>query len=439
MPDLHCHASLVESAARRSRPRRRGAGGLALAIGAVLAALAGCASGPASLADDRLAYNEVVKVTAEQQMLLNIVRLRYTDTPSSLAISSIATQTERTRSLQLVPFFGVVGGEAQLRGGQALLPGAAISTVERPTITLTPQDDTEFTRKLFTPMTLDGVLYLAKTTWPISTVFRLWLENLNWVSNAETASGPTSSDVPEFGRFVDGVEALQALQDKGMIVFGTREREEVVGGPIAAARVAGKDVVDAAREGLEYRPDPGGATWSLIRRRPQPVVRVHPNAAGTPEMKALAEAFRIRIGPRSYDIGFESLDPFPATYPAQGVDVFDLETRSLLQVLYFLSKGVEVPPAHQAQGVARTTRHPDGKPFDWTQVTRGLFRVRQSAAEQPPANAHVAIRYLGHWFSIERGDHDSLSTFSLVLELARLELSGKAAPGPALTLPLTGR
>ena len=72
-------------------------------------------------------------------------------------------------------------------------------------------------------------------------------------------------------------------------------------------------------------------------------------------------------------------------------------------------------------------------------MTRGLFRVRQSAAGQPPSNAHVAIRYLGHWFSIERGDHDSLSTFSLVLELARLELSGKAAPGPALTLPLTGR
>lgn len=410
-----------------------------MALGAILAALAGCASGPATLADDRLAYNEVVKATAEQQMLLNIVRLRYTDTPSSLAISSIATQTERTRAMQLVPFFGVVGGEAQLRGGNALLPQALISTVDRPTITLTPLDDTEFTRKLFTPMTLDGVLYLAKTTWPISTVFRLWLENLNWVSNAETASGPTSADVPEFERFNEGVNALQALQDKGLIVFGTREREEVVGGPIAASRVAGKDVVDAAREGMEYRPDPGGATWSLVRRRAQPVVRVHPNAGGTPEMKALAEAFRIRIGPRSYDIGFESLDPFPANYPADGVDVFDLETRSLLQVLYFLSKGVEVPLVHQASGLARTTRSADGKPFDWTRVTRGLFKVGQSAAERPPANAHVVIRYLNHWFFIERGDHESLSTFSLMLELARLELSGKTAPGPTLTLPLTGR
>ena len=426
MSDPHCRTACFARA-------------FAFALVGAAAALAGCASGPATLADDRLAYNEVVKATAEQQMLLNIVRLRYTDTPSSLAISSIATQTERTRAMQLVPFFGVVGGEAQLRAGNALLPQAMISTVDRPTITLTPLDDTEFTRKLFTPMTLDGVLYLAKTTWPISTVFRLWLENLNWVSNAETASGPTSGDVPEFQRFLDGVNALQALQDKGMIVFGTREREETVGGPIAAARVSGKDIVDAAREGLEYRPDAGGATWSLIRRRPQPVVRVHPNAAGTPDMKVLAEAFRIRIGPRSYDIGFESLDPFPANYPAQGVEVFDLETRSLLQVLYFLSKGVEVPPAHLAQNLARTTRSAEGKPFDWTEVTRGLFKIRQSVAEQPPANAHVAIRYLGHWFFIERGDHDSLSTFSLVLELARLELSGKVAPGPTLTLPLTGR
>jgi hypothetical protein len=274
---------LPASSSSRRPALGAGAGGLALALGAVLAGLAGCASGPASLADDRLAYNEVVKVTAEQQMLLNIVRLRYTDTPSSLAISSIATQTERTRSLQLVPFFGVVGGEAQLRGGQALLPGGDLHG-RPPTITLTPLDDTEFTRKLFTPMTLDGVLYLAKTTWPISTVFRLWLENLNWVSNAETASDRTSADVPEFGRFVEGVEALQALQDKGMIVFGTREREEVVGGPIAAARVAGRTWSMPRAKGLEYRPDPGGATWSLIRRRPQPVVRVHPNAAGTPEM-----------------------------------------------------------------------------------------------------------------------------------------------------------
>ena len=57
--------------------------------------LAGCTGfGPYVLQQSRLQYNEVVKTTTEQQLLLNIVRLRYTDTPSSLAVSAIAAQFE---------------------------------------------------------------------------------------------------------------------------------------------------------------------------------------------------------------------------------------------------------------------------------------------------------------------------------------------------------
>ncbi len=55
---------------------------------------------------------------------------------------------------------------------------------------------------------------MSKTTWPISTVFRLGLENMNWVSNAETASGPTPRDPPEYADFLAGVEALQRLTDR---------------------------------------------------------------------------------------------------------------------------------------------------------------------------------------------------------------------------------
>ena len=58
-----------------------------------------------------------------------------------------------------------------------------------------------------TSLTLDGVAYLGKTTWPISTVFRLYLENLNWVPNAETVSGPTPPTPPEYADFLAGVLA----------------------------------------------------------------------------------------------------------------------------------------------------------------------------------------------------------------------------------------
>jgi len=40
-----------------------------------------------------------VKTTTEQQLLLNIVRLSYTDTPSSLGVSNIAAQYEVTKNV----------------------------------------------------------------------------------------------------------------------------------------------------------------------------------------------------------------------------------------------------------------------------------------------------------------------------------------------------
>ena len=149
----------------------------------------GCGFGPRSLVQTRLPYNEAVKQTSEEQFLLNIVRLRYTSTPSSLGIANIADQQELASGLQALPFFVAGGGDA---GGYRadVLPQATLSRASRPTLSYTPLDDEEFTRRLFTPISLTGAFYLSKTTWPISTVFRLYLENLNWVSNAETASGP---------------------------------------------------------------------------------------------------------------------------------------------------------------------------------------------------------------------------------------------------------
>lgn len=131
--------------------------------GLVCAVLAGCASiGPEALQQNRLQYNEIVKTTSEEQLLLNIVRLRYTDTPSSLSVSAIAAQFERSQNLSIVPFFTAAGADSN-RSYAAALPQAGVGTADRPTFSLTPLDDQEFTRKLFTPLPLDGIVYLAKT------------------------------------------------------------------------------------------------------------------------------------------------------------------------------------------------------------------------------------------------------------------------------------
>src|SRR5258706_14750608 len=97
----------------------------------------GCTIGPRALENHRLRYNEVVKKTTEEQLLLNIVRLRYTDTPSSLAVSTIAAQYEITRNFQLTPFFVASGAEVA-KSYAAVLPQFGIAGADRPTFSLTP-------------------------------------------------------------------------------------------------------------------------------------------------------------------------------------------------------------------------------------------------------------------------------------------------------------
>ena len=409
-----------------------GAAGVLLAS----ALLAGCMSGPRALQETRLHYNEVVKSTTEQQLLLNIVRLRYTDTPSSLSVANIAAQFELARQLQLTPFFVPSGAEPN-RSYTAVLPQAGVSYADRPTISLVPIDDAEFTRKLFTPLTLDGVLYLAKTTWPIGTVFRLYLENLNWVPNAQLASGPTPATAPPYADFVRGILALQELQTRAQAMFSTEERFEPAGGPIPASQVNAANVIDAAKNGYELRPAGGGDTWTLGKKIRQPILYLDPAVLDSPEVREFVDTFGLKRGLAKYDITVETLEPFARPASSGGNTVIDLETRSLLQAMYFVSHGVAIPPEHRASGIARTTVTAGGDVFDWQLVTSGLFRAHWSKGDAPPAGAHVTVSYQGYWFYIDATDHDTKATFSLLMELSRLDLQPKTGDRPLLTLPLS--
>ncbi|MEO2091302.1 MAG: hypothetical protein ABGY75_17725 [Gemmataceae bacterium] len=412
----------------RSRGRVRVTPLLAVALAVVAV---GCTLGPRSVERNRLRYNEAVKTTTEQQLLLNIVRLRYTDTPSSLSISSIADQHEIVAGLHAIPFFtSAAAGNAFGGYRGTILPQAELTGANRPTLSYTPIDDSEFTRRLFTPISLEGMTYLGKTTWPISTVFRLWLENLNWVSNAETASGPTPRDPPEYAAFLAGITALQRLQDRKLVTLHSVEREEELTDGVAAGESTPAAAVEAAKAGFAYRKKAGG--WAVVRKKQQPVLRVGAVDPGDPDFAAFCTAFRLDPAKRTFDLTSEKLDPYP---PAGKLDALDLETRSLLQVLFFISHGVRVPPPHAASGIAPST----AGGFDWGQVLDGLFTVCWADGKHPPECAQVAVQYQGYWFYIDARDRDTKATFALLVELSRLELGAKAGTAPILTLPLGGR
>jgi hypothetical protein len=51
----------------------------------------------------------------------------------------------------------------------------------------------------------------------------------------------------------------------------------------------------------------------------------------------------------------------------------------------------------------------------------------------------VAVQYKGYGFYIDETDQETKSTFTLLMEIARLNLTDKGGAKPVFTLPLGGR
>jgi hypothetical protein len=117
-----------------------------------------------------------------------------------------------------------------------------------------------------------------------------------------------------------------------------------------------------------------------------------------------------------------------------------LVTRSLAQVYFYLSHGVEVPGEHYASGVAKASLEADGQRFDWHKVTSDLFVVKACQGKKPPEVAAVAVPYRGYWFYIDDRDHATKSTFILLRPSRELDLgaapSDRKGSPPVLTLPI---
>lgn len=419
-----------------TRGRPAGPAELVLAAAALLAA--GCSFGPRALEQTHGRYAESVRRVDEEQLLRHIVHLRYNEAPGGVDVTSIAAQYELAAGAEARPFFVAPNpGSNPFRTFAAVLPDATLTGSTRPTISLVPTDDGASVRRFLTPVSLDTLVFLTQTSWPVGTIMRVWVERLNGVPNAVAASGPGRDGPVDFERFLHIAELLQAAQDRELGAVRTEDRLIGVGGPFPADAVGPTAAVEAARSGLEYRPDAGGRTASLVRRERRLVLAVTPGAEGAPEVAELTRLLNLVSGRRTYDLVIAARGgPDPARFPTPPATEVRVVPRSTSQALFYLSNGVDVPAAHVCAGLVPPMTTPDGRPCDRPEITRGLFAVHTCEGHNPPANAYLAIRYRGYWYYVDDRDRETKATFALMLALSRLDFARQQlGAGPVLTLP----
>src|SRR5262249_30721507 len=106
----------------------------------------GCMLGPRELEKSRLPYNEAVKESGDEQLLLNLVRMRYNEDLQQIDVASIAAQYETNATAEARPFFvapNPSNSNVIFRTFTSILPALSASAANRPTISYTPLDDPE--------------------------------------------------------------------------------------------------------------------------------------------------------------------------------------------------------------------------------------------------------------------------------------------------------
>ncbi|MBC8285106.1 MAG: hypothetical protein H8E32_14930 [Nitrospinae bacterium] len=338
----------------------------------------GCAKlGPTTLKSERSNYNLAVQKTNDEQLLLNLARLKYRDTPFFMEVSSVASQFTLSTT---------ANASATLQEGVKGLfgLGGSVGMTERPTVTYSPLQGDQFIQRVLSPLPLQTITLLFHSGWSIERIFRLCFQRMNNIKNAPGASGPTPQNAPKFKEFIEATEYLSELQSQ--------------------------DVLN-----LYFQKENGA---------PQIILHIAEEGKNLEPAINFAKALNVEPGKEKYVITFS---------PKQNEsDQIRVVTRSLLGILFYLSQSVEAPEQDIRDGKVTQTLKKNGEAFNWRELTKELLRI-QSKPNQPD-NSTLMVFYRRTWFYIDDSDLNSKSTFSLLSQIFSLQAGKIKDNSPVLTL-----
>lgn len=341
-----------------------------------------CSSlGPGRVSPDRFDYNDAIARSSNEQMLLNIVRLRYEDVPVFLAVNSVLTQYVYSANAG-------AHGTAALNDpvttiGSSVGGNAGILYIERPTITYSPLSGDDFSKQLLTPIPSSLIFSLVQSGWPAEALLTMSLERINNIVNTGYFSVAKQAD-PEQQQFKHVVQLIIALSKRGAIEVQHQNQNDEHAPFLVFESTDDVDTLKLIAEfkqilGLDPERDKFLVTTRVVQRK--------------------SEEVTIRL-------------------------------RSMLTLMGFLSHGVAIPPAH-----AETSALPPQQTVSSNNRQTIPPPLQIHASVDRPSNAFVAVFYQGHWFSIDLSDYESKQAFGLLTYLFQLKSPKAPSAAPVLTVP----
>jgi hypothetical protein len=340
-------------------------------------ALAGCQSiGTGSVQRDRIGYADAIGKSWKEQTLLNIVKLRYLDTPVFLEVSSVISSYELASQVNLA---SNVFPNASAGNNQTL--GATGTYTDKPTISYTPITGERYLNGLLRPIPPQAIFAMIESGHPADYILRVTVRAINGINNYSAAQPRSRTADPAFQKVID---AFRRIQQVGALSVRVEKRDE------------------NETTYLEFNRNSGERAEKDIR--------------------FLKDALGLNPDKDEFLLVFGSLH--------RNRDQIALLTRSLQEILTELSAGVEVTERELAEG--RATPIP---PPDTATGLRNAPLIRIRSGSEFPADAFAAVRYRDRWFWIDDRDLDSKRLMMFLMVFSSLAETGTAPQIPLITIP----
>jgi hypothetical protein len=309
---------------------------------------------------------------AKREVLLNIVKLRYADTPDLVSVSQLVAGYSLNASATL----GTVFFDNLLAFSDDINVGASGSFSENPTVTYTPVVGEDFARIMLTPIPPSQLFALVAAGAPPDITLGLAVESINGLRNWSADVHGTSAADPGF---VDVLRLLDSLRRQGLVGFGFQTKNDV-----QTAELLINDRSHSLRDGV---------------RRLVELLGLDPAARSFPLVFGFGDGARNQI---------------------------NVYTRSLFEILSSLAAGISVPDGAVAAGHTYSTRSAPVGAIPTIAVKHQFL---------PPWSDFAAVEYHGTWYWIDDADYASKRVFSgLMLILNAVEKTGQPQL-PVITIP----
>jgi hypothetical protein len=371
--------------------------------------------------------NETIRETSNEQLLLNLVRLRYDETAYFLQLSSITTNFTASTT---------VGASATLPEGSDNTYGlnGGFSYSESPTVTWSIPDSREFLGRFYAPIGADQLTLLAESGFDLVEVFRIGVQSMNLLRNKEFQIRGGEFEPDNYAEFREALDLMEAMRKEGVLDLAYALMSNYGGVTLPISQIETRGVAEGIPYSLLYLSrSPGMATPYKLSK---PLyVRFTKESDLDPRAHRLRHLLKLRPDLYSYPItntadispeGILALDGKLAQIhdPKKTVAHIGLTNRSVFDILYFAASSVDVPEKDLASGHVRKRGIQLGEYLD----------VQWSKSE--PTNAWLKVQYRGSWFYISATDLNSRTTFSLLSALFASVVGEVPGAKPLLTLPV---